>query len=310
MARPLAAASRLGSWLFTRTDAGQPDGYASTGMQGAPPSTGSSTSHLDLADSRRHDEIRPPLALRLASPWSTDGQGRSGPGRRPVRAGGRTRRRSRLHAIDDHLWVRILDVPPATSRLAPTASMPASLEVVDDFRPWDGRPVPARGRRRRGPTALAHASEDCGPHPRHCRVGSLVLGGIAASGLAAAGPHRRPHDRRCRTGADALLATPATAVLRHSASGADNASIQHLVVSGDDWKLRCFNDTAQLGPFTTEPEATWTVVCQVTSVRRSRRPVSQTMNTPTTNGTTTANGIVSVGQSQLPPVILREDQRV
>ena len=42
---------------------------------------------------------------------------------------------------------------------------------------------------------------------------------------------------------------------RFAFTGADNASIQHLVVSGDDWKLRCFNDTAHLGPFTTEPEA-------------------------------------------------------
>ena len=52
------------------------------------------------------------------------------------------------------------------------------------------------------------------------------------------------------------------ALLAHAAgsrpfafAGADNASIQHLVVSGDDWKLRCYNDTAHLGPFTTEPEA-------------------------------------------------------
>ena len=42
---------------------------------------------------------------------------------------------------------------------------------------------------------------------------------------------------------------------RFAFAGADNASIQHLVVSGDDWKLRCYNDTAHLGPFTTEPEA-------------------------------------------------------
>ena len=31
-----------------------------------------------------------------------------------------------------------------------------------------------------------------------------------------------------------------------SLSGADNASITHLVLSGDDWTLRCFNDTSHL----------------------------------------------------------------
>lgn len=37
-------------------------------------------------------------------------------------------------------------------------------------------------------------------------------------------------------------------------NGADNASIHHLVVLDDEWKLRCFNDTAHLGGFTTRPE--------------------------------------------------------
>lgn len=33
-------------------------------------------------------------------------------------------------------------------------------------------------------------------------------------------------------------------------SGADNGSIHHLVVLGEEWKLRCYNDTGHLGPFT------------------------------------------------------------
>jgi probable phosphoglycerate mutase len=37
-------------------------------------------------------------------------------------------------------------------------------------------------------------------------------------------------------------------------NGADNASIHHLVVLDGDWRLRCFNDTAHLGGFTTRPE--------------------------------------------------------
>jgi probable phosphoglycerate mutase len=51
------------------------------------------------------------------------------------------------------------------------------------------------------------------------------------------------------------------AVLAHAAGsrpfaffGADNGSIHHLIVRGDEWVLRCFNDTAHLGPFTTVPE--------------------------------------------------------
>ena len=38
-------------------------------------------------------------------------------------------------------------------------------------------------------------------------------------------------------------------------TGADNASIHHIVVDGDRWVIRCFNDTSHLSPtFTTAPE--------------------------------------------------------
>ena len=37
--------------------------------------------------------------------------------------------------------------------------------------------------------------------------------------------------------------------------GVDNASISHIVVDGDEWRLRCFNDTSHLSPrFSTAPE--------------------------------------------------------
>ena len=36
--------------------------------------------------------------------------------------------------------------------------------------------------------------------------------------------------------------------------GADNGSIHHLVIEDDRWHLRCYNDTAHLGPFTAEAE--------------------------------------------------------
>jgi 2,3-bisphosphoglycerate-dependent phosphoglycerate mutase len=51
----------------------------------------------------------------------------------------------------------------------------------------------------------------------------------------------------------AVLAT-ATGSARFSFNGADNASIHHLVVNGPEWRLRCFNDTAHLGGFTTRAE--------------------------------------------------------
>jgi probable phosphoglycerate mutase len=52
----------------------------------------------------------------------------------------------------------------------------------------------------------------------------------------------------------ALLAH-ATGARPFAFNGADNASIHHLVVLGDDWRLRCYNDTAHLGPFMTQAEA-------------------------------------------------------
>ncbi|MDJ0769562.1 MAG: histidine phosphatase family protein [Ilumatobacter sp.] len=37
--------------------------------------------------------------------------------------------------------------------------------------------------------------------------------------------------------------------------GADNASISHIVIEEDRWRLRCFNDTSHLGPtFSTAPQ--------------------------------------------------------
>ena len=38
-------------------------------------------------------------------------------------------------------------------------------------------------------------------------------------------------------------------------NGADNGSIHHLVVLDGEWKLRCFNDTGHLGPFTAQSQA-------------------------------------------------------
>jgi len=52
----------------------------------------------------------------------------------------------------------------------------------------------------------------------------------------------------------ALLAF-ATGARPFAFNGADNGSIHHLVVNGDDWRLRCYNDTAHLGGFTSRAQA-------------------------------------------------------
>jgi probable phosphoglycerate mutase len=40
-----------------------------------------------------------------------------------------------------------------------------------------------------------------------------------------------------------------------SFTGADNASLSHLVIDGDRWIVRCYNDTSHLTPrFSTSPQ--------------------------------------------------------
>lgn len=51
------------------------------------------------------------------------------------------------------------------------------------------------------------------------------------------------------------LCAHATGSRNFAFNGADNGSIHHLVVLGQEWKLRCFNDTAHLGGFTTTGQA-------------------------------------------------------
>ncbi|MEZ5234575.1 MAG: histidine phosphatase family protein [Acidimicrobiales bacterium] len=51
-------------------------------------------------------------------------------------------------------------------------------------------------------------------------------------------------------GVIAALCARATGAKAFAFNGADNGSIHHLVVLGDEWKLRCYNDTGHLGHFT------------------------------------------------------------
>ncbi len=51
-------------------------------------------------------------------------------------------------------------------------------------------------------------------------------------------------------GVIAALCARATGAKAFAFKGADNGSIHHLVVLGDEWKLRCYNDTGHLGHFT------------------------------------------------------------
>ena len=51
-------------------------------------------------------------------------------------------------------------------------------------------------------------------------------------------------------GVIAALCARAAGAKAFAFNGADNGSIHHLVVLGDEWKLRCYNDTGHLGHFT------------------------------------------------------------
>ena len=51
------------------------------------------------------------------------------------------------------------------------------------------------------------------------------------------------------------LLAHATKSLNFAFNGADNGSIHHLVIAGDDWRLRCYNDTSHLGSFTPQSQA-------------------------------------------------------
>ena len=102
---------------------------------------------------------------------------------------------------------------------------------------------------------LVQASEDWGHIPRAESFAALTercVRGVRR--IHAAHPDQRVA-LFVHGGVIGALLAHAAGSRRFAFAGADNASIQHLVVSGEDWKLRCFNDTAHLGPFTTEPEA-------------------------------------------------------
>lgn len=71
--------------------------------------------------------------------------------------------------------------------------------------------------------------------------------------------HARHPDQRVvvvvHGGVIGAILTHATGARAFAFNGADNCSIHHLVVLNAEWRLRCFNDTAHLGAFTTEAEA-------------------------------------------------------
>ena len=56
-------------------------------------------------------------------------------------------------------------------------------------------------------------------------------------------------------GVIAALCAHATGSRPFAFNGADNGSIHHVIVLDDQWRLRCFNDTAHLGGFTSRSQA-------------------------------------------------------
>jgi predicted acetyltransferase len=94
-------------------------------------------------------------------------------------------RQIRSTRVDDHLWVKVLDVPRALEARTYRVAERLVIEVVDDFRPNDG-----------GRWALEVATDgascnasDAAPDLTmgSAELGSLLLGGFAPSALASAG---------------------------------------------------------------------------------------------------------------------------
>ena len=106
------------------------------------------------------------------------------------------------------------------------------------------------------PTYLRMAEEqDWGVSPGAESFAELSRRCVAAIGRI----HAAHRDERVGVvvhgGVIGALCAYATGSRPFAFNGADNGSIHHLVVLGEDWKLRCFNDTSHLGGFSAAGQA-------------------------------------------------------
>jgi predicted acetyltransferase len=103
----------------------------------------------------------------------------------PLRWRLRDPRRMRVGQLRDHLWVRVVDVPAAMGARTYAVDDALVVELVDSFRPANS----GRWRIEGGPDGATCARTDREPDlaVAAADLGSLYLGGVAASTLAAAG---------------------------------------------------------------------------------------------------------------------------
>lgn len=172
-------------WVFHDDDAGRPDGYAAYRIKEFE-EHGIWTFEVQAVELiGADDEIEAALwrflldidlATRVTARRPLDD---------PIRWRLVEPRQLRTTRFDDHLWVKVLDVPRVLAARTYAVSDRLVLDVVDDFRPGDG-----------GRFALDTAAGGASCEPttdvpdltmRSSELGSLVLGGFTPSTLAAAG---------------------------------------------------------------------------------------------------------------------------
>lgn len=115
---------------------------------------------------------------------------------------------------------------------------------------WEGGLLRQKGAEQDPIYLRMHAEQDWGVIPGAESMAQLHARCVAAIGaIHAAHPNQRVAVF-VHGGVIGALCAHATGSRPFAFNGADNGSIHHLVVQDQEWRLRCFNDTAHLGPFT------------------------------------------------------------
>ena len=172
-------------WLIHHDAAGRPDGYASYRVKEA------EEHGLWVLDVRLDellgldDEIEAALwRFVLDIDLATNVSGRR-PLDDPIRWRLAEPRQLRSTRVDDHLWVKVLDVPRALESRTYAVADRLVIEVVDEFRPGDGG---------RWELHVGSDGASCEPTTESAdltigaaELGSIYLGGFAPSTFASAG---------------------------------------------------------------------------------------------------------------------------
>jgi probable phosphoglycerate mutase len=159
-----------------------------------------------------------------------------------------------IHAIYVTTLVRTHQTAaPLAARLGLTPIVEAGLREVH-LGEWEGGELRRRAARQDPLFLQMLAARDWGVVPGAESVAALTERCVAAlERIHAAHPDERVAVF-VHGGVIGALLGHAVGAPAFEFGGADNGSIHHLVIDGDRWHLRCFNDTAHLGPFTVAAE--------------------------------------------------------